>query len=529
VLIVGAISLSDTGYCIELKTIGAPDSDTARYSEEVKRKEDVLAAIASLASRVLAGLGETSSDMSETEAAETVSAASLEAMRAYARAQELTMAHRIQEALTEYERAVSLDAGFGRAYAGMGVIYSNYFKEIEKAEASYKAALKHLDRMTERERYRTLGTYYLNVARNYPKAIENYEILARLYPADDGAHGNLALASVLMGDIARAQAEVRKSLELYPRNSLQRYNYAMYSMYAADFETAITEAVRLHDENPRFEYAFLPMALSQLASDQVIASATSYDRMAALSSFGASFATLGRADTHMYFGRWRDAVAALAAGIERDATANDTRDMAQKYVALAEARLALHELEEAVAAARRAIELNRHESTLFPAARVLLHAGRHDAAAGIAADLKKMLQRHTTAYARMIKGEIAAISGLTAEAIDEFQEVQMRCDSWFSRFLLGRIYADSGHHAEALAELDVCVKRCGEVTDAYFYDMPTLRYLPPLFYWVARAQEGIGLTSQARASYLRFLHLRSNGEHDDFVGDAQKRVRALSR
>jgi len=31
--------------------------------------------------------------------------------------------------------------------------------------------------MTERERYRTLGTYYLDIARNNEKAIENYEKL----------------------------------------------------------------------------------------------------------------------------------------------------------------------------------------------------------------------------------------------------------------------------------------------------------------------------------------------------------------
>jgi hypothetical protein len=48
--------------------------------------------------------------------------------------------------------------------------------------------------MTEREKYRTLGTYYMNVAQNNDKAIENYEAVVKLFPADDGGHGNLALA-----------------------------------------------------------------------------------------------------------------------------------------------------------------------------------------------------------------------------------------------------------------------------------------------------------------------------------------------
>ena len=89
--------------------------------------------------------------------------------------------------------------------------------------------------MTEREKFRTLGTYYIDIARNYEKGIESFEALVKAYPADDAGHGNLAIAYMYVGDIAKAQEEVRRSLEIYPKNSLQRYNYAMYSMYAADF------------------------------------------------------------------------------------------------------------------------------------------------------------------------------------------------------------------------------------------------------------------------------------------------------
>ena len=45
---------------------------------------------------------------------------------------------------------------FGRAYAAMGSAYGNR-KRFELAEESYKKALKLIDRMTEREKYRTLG------------------------------------------------------------------------------------------------------------------------------------------------------------------------------------------------------------------------------------------------------------------------------------------------------------------------------------------------------------------------------------
>jgi tetratricopeptide (TPR) repeat protein len=178
--------------------------------------------------------------MAKLAAAETVTAGSLDAMRAYAHAQELQTGNKWENALAEYQRAVEIDPNFGRAYAGIAGVYANYFKQTDKAEASYQAAMKHTDRMTEREKYRTLGTYYMDIARNYEKAIENYETLVKLYPADDGGHGNLGLAYLFTGNLPRAVAEVKKSLEIYPKNSLQRYNYAMYSMYVGDFATAIT-------------------------------------------------------------------------------------------------------------------------------------------------------------------------------------------------------------------------------------------------------------------------------------------------
>jgi len=445
---------------------------------------------------------------------------------AYARAQQLSLTSRFPEALAEYQRAVDLDPGFGRAYAGMAGVYANYFKQPDKAEASYQAALKHLDRMTEREKYRTLGTYYLDVARNYEKAIENFEALVKLYPADDGGHGNLALAYVLLGsNLPRAAEEVRKSLEIYPNNTLQRYNYAMYSMYAGDFATAIAEGSRLVRANPGFEYNYIPIALSQLAQGDAAASRETYDRQAEVSPIGASFASRGRADLEMYFGRHRDAIVLLRDGIAADRTRSDSFSIAQKSVALGEAYLAVGDRPRAIQAANEAIALSRHESTLFPAARVLIRAGQPDKAAQVAQSLENMLQRHTTAYARLISGEIAAERGRIPDAIDAFRDAQKRRDSWFGRFLLGKAYAEADHFAEALAELELCVKRRGETTDVFFYDAPTLRYLPPAYYWLGRAQEGVGSKVEARKSYERFLSLRADADPSDpLAADARRRL-----
>jgi tetratricopeptide (TPR) repeat protein len=481
-----------------------------------------------VAARLREELGDTAPESDRLAAAETFTAASLEAMRAYVRAQELTMANRNKEALAAYQEAVSLDPRFGRAYAGMAVIYTNFFKDHAKAEEHYQQALKHVDRMTEREKYRTLGAYYLLAARNYEKAIEEYRTLVSKYPADDGGHGNLALALLNVGDLPGAVAEVRKSLEIYPKNSLQRYNYAIYSMYAGDFDTAIAQSAIVMKENPTFEYPYIPFGLSTLARGDVEGARKAYETAARLGPVGASIAKLGEADLELYLGRYPQARAAVEQGIARDQAEKNSGGLAQKYVAAAETHLAVGSRRLAVAAARRAVKLGRHESILFPAARTLLQAGEEDEAAQIAIDLENMLQRQTVAYARLITGELALANKRLAPAIEAFRDAQKRHDSWFSRFLLGRTYAEAGRYAEALGELETCLKRRGEAADVFFYDMPTLRYFPPVHYWLARTQEGLGVTAEARKNYELFLKLKADAQPSDpLVSDASKRLNAL--
>ena len=55
----------------------------------------------------------------------------------------------------------------------------------------WQQALSLLDRMTERERYRTLGLYYTVVSVDYAKAIDHYEQLVSKFPADGAGRKDL--------------------------------------------------------------------------------------------------------------------------------------------------------------------------------------------------------------------------------------------------------------------------------------------------------------------------------------------------
>ena len=371
----GVIEASGGGYKIALRAIDPVDGKTFSSAEATpRRKEEVLGAVAALASEIREALGDTKARGQRTADAETFTATSLDAMAAYARGQELNYAGRQTDALKAFQEAVTLDPGLARAYSGMGVIYGA-LKQDAKVEESYQNALKHLDRMTEREKFRTLGGYYLLVTHNYEKAIENYVALVDQYPADESGHANLAYAYLNVRNVPKAVEEGRKAIEIYPKNTLQRTNYAMYSMYAGDFKTALAESNKVLEANPSYEYALLTVANSQVGAGELDAARQTWERLRALSPLGASMASLGRADLEMYLGRPREAAEMLVKGSKADEAAGSPGEAAAKYVGLAEALYAVGNRPGAAAAARKAASLRAHESVLFPAAVVLTDTG----------------------------------------------------------------------------------------------------------------------------------------------------------
>lgn len=522
----GAIERDGSGYKVDVKVIDpANDATVANVSETAASRAAVLQAVNTAAGRIRVALGESKSDLDKLTAAETVTAGSFDAMQAYLRAQTLVNGGKVQEALAAYQEAITRDPQLGRAYSGMAIVYRN-LGQMDKAEATFKEALKHVDRMSEREKYRTLGAYYFSVSKNYPKAIETYETIVAKYPADQGSLGNLAFSYAMVRNFPRAMQISRQIADLYPRNVLTRTNYGDYALYAGDFDEAIAQLQQVFKQNATYQFAFLPLALAQISKGDVAAGSATYDRLGRLNAFGASVAAQGLADLAMYQGRDRDAVATLTPAIAADEKAKNLSAAAAKYVALAEAQLVLGRRDAAVAAARRAAALGSDESTLFPAALTFIAAGREDDARSIADTLGSRLENEPRSYAKLIDAELFRAHRRVPDAIDAVRDAQKRHDSWWSRFMLGRMYEEVAEprHAEALAELELAVKRRGEAADAFIADTPTLRFVPAAYYWLGRAQEGMETTAAARRSYEQFLALRGAADYDPLVVDARKRL-----
>src|SRR4029078_10577200 len=127
----------------------------------------------------------------------------------------------------------------------------------------YETALGLLDRMTDREKYRTQAGYYL-LMKDSDKANTQLEALLKAFPADSTALTNLAYVSFLRRDMGTAMDLGGKASAIYPTNVLRRNNLALYAMYAGQFDVAEKEPKRVIELNKEFAKAYLVMGISQL-------------------------------------------------------------------------------------------------------------------------------------------------------------------------------------------------------------------------------------------------------------------------
>lgn len=529
IVMTGSVASRGSGYVLAVKAVDPSTGSTVATAESsVADKASVLKGVEAVASTLRDALGDTTPESARRAAAETVTTASLEALQSYSIAQDLSSAGRSDESIEHYRKAIDLDPNFGRAYSGWATALYNVGRRDEAAE-QYKKALSLADRMTEREKYRTQGAYFLGPGASYEQAISHYQELVKRYPADRAAYNNLALAYFNLLDFPKAMEEGLHALELYPQNSRSRNNYAIYAMYSGDFKTAADEAAKVLAQSPSQHKAYFVQAAAAFASSNLQGMRDAYARMATQGgAAGVSVANHGLADLAMYEGRPSEAVTILREGITTDEKTNNRSAMAAKLALLAEAQAATGQQAAAMASARQAIALAQEDATLVPAAFVLLAGGRTAEARAIADSLAQQFQARSRAYGEMIQAAIARSAGRLNESVDALSRARKFADLWLGRFMLGVTNVEAGRYLLAQPELELCLKRRGEATALFLDDVPSFRYLAPLNYWLARAQEGQQNNTAAAGNYRAFLTNRAADSSDPLAADARKRLQALA-
>ena len=129
-------------------------------------------------------------------------AASLEAVHQDGLGVEQQFAGKFQEAFDSFQKAAELDPKFARAYTGMAAMAQNLGRSGD-AVKYMKLAMEHVDRMTDRERYRNRGLYYLTTG-NWQNCVQEYTQLVTRYPADRVGQNNLATCHTQLRNAPKA-------------------------------------------------------------------------------------------------------------------------------------------------------------------------------------------------------------------------------------------------------------------------------------------------------------------------------------
>ncbi len=224
-ILTGSISSMGSNYVVSLEALNCRTGDTiARQQAEAASKEKVLQALGTAAKEIRGPLGETVTSIEHFNAPiEQATTSSLDAMKAYAMADEKRAREGDLPSLPFYQHAAELDLNFAMAYARVGAIYAN-LGEFRLAEENSQKAYDLRERTSEQEKFYITAHYLQSVTGEVPKEIENYELWIQTYPRDYPPRNNIAIAYAQTGEFQKALAQALEALRLAPNDILPYTN-----------------------------------------------------------------------------------------------------------------------------------------------------------------------------------------------------------------------------------------------------------------------------------------------------------------
>jgi len=205
---------------------------------------------------------------------EKITTSSTEAYKYYSEGRKYHLNADYVRSIQLMERAIELDPEFAMAYRSMGTSYENR-GFVAEGRKHFKKAVELSSRLSERERYIILGSFFMSSDGTYDKAIEACQKLLELYPDDWLGNHNLAnlyaaieewdkavekyqvvfqsknadlfdysgLASVYRGKglYDKAREVLNSYLDSFPDNALIHRNLSLTYIYEGRLDLALEE------------------------------------------------------------------------------------------------------------------------------------------------------------------------------------------------------------------------------------------------------------------------------------------------
>jgi tetratricopeptide (TPR) repeat protein len=216
-LITGRIEKLGNHYLLSSELVNPGDGVTlASFSAEANGQDQILTGVGEVAREVRAALGEGLTSIVESqEMLATVTTPSLHALRLFTKANDAMKNSERSQAIPILEEAVRIDPDFASAHLLLVYVLQDR-DEMARANQHMQKAVELAESASEQERLFILATYYFYYLEDYPKSIETYQLLARLYPGHPWANGNLGNIFEFQGRFQKAFLFKRRAAEFTP-------------------------------------------------------------------------------------------------------------------------------------------------------------------------------------------------------------------------------------------------------------------------------------------------------------------------
>ncbi|MEJ2337140.1 MAG: tetratricopeptide repeat protein, partial [Gemmatimonadales bacterium] len=191
-VVAGRISQAGTGFVFSAEIVSGEAGDVL-LSERTTAADstEIIEAIDALSRKLRERIGESFGSLRSSPPLEQVTTRNLAALRKYSQALGAIDDQDRRRGIELLEEAVALDPEFAMAWRKLGVELGNAGESIERSVQALSKAFEYRDRLTERERYLTMGSYYMVVG-DVDRAMQSFQNALDLDPDDTWALANLA-------------------------------------------------------------------------------------------------------------------------------------------------------------------------------------------------------------------------------------------------------------------------------------------------------------------------------------------------
>jgi tetratricopeptide (TPR) repeat protein len=256
-VITGEIRTLAGGYVLSARLTAMSTGDVLWAGRETADgASEVIAAVDRLSASLREKIGESLRTIRGDPPLDRVTTRSTVALRKLVEGARANDLGDVDRAIALLEEAVAEDSGFAMAWRKLGIVLNNTGRDDERRDSALATAMRLGDRLSERERYLTEGTYYQLVEDDDQAAIAAYRSVLDRYPNDRIALNNL-------GNIYSSLGRQEEALELRIRSvalghaPAVTYQGAILSLYGLGQADSAGRVLDLYSE----EYPGQPVML----------------------------------------------------------------------------------------------------------------------------------------------------------------------------------------------------------------------------------------------------------------------------